>query len=265
MNRREFITLLGSAAAWPHAARAQQGGKTQRIGVLMGWSESDPTAKAVVSEFKRGLSELGWTDGQNVQIDIRWGAGYVERMQALAKELVGLRPDVILAQTTPVTAALQLNTQTIPIVFVGVVDPLGSGFVAGLPRPGGNITGFINYEPSLAGKWLELLKAIAPGLKRAAIIFNPDTAPFGRSYFLPSFEASTRLLNVEPMEAPVHSDAEIETAIKSLGREPGGGLVVLPDGYMVTHRAAIISAAGQSNVGLTVPLSLLTRADEVIE
>ena len=249
IRRRTFITLLGGAAvSWPLAAGAQQGDRMRRIAVLMGWSESDPAAKAVVSGFKQSLSELGWSDGRNVQIDIRWGAGNVEQMQALVKELVDLHPDLILAQTTPVTAALQRDTQTIPIVFVGVVDPVGSGFVAGLPHPGRNITGFINYEPSLAGKWLELLSGIVPGLKRVAIMFNPATAPFGRSYFLPSFEASARLLNLEPMTAQVHSDAEIETAIKLLGSEPNSGLVVMPDGYMVIHREQIISAAGRNKV-----------------
>jgi putative ABC transport system substrate-binding protein len=248
IGRRKFITLLGGAAAWPLAARAQRSDRVWRISMLMGWSESDPAAKAVVSGFKQGLSELGWTDGGNVQIVIRWGAGNVERMQALAKELVHSQPDLILTQTTPATAALQQETQTIPIIFVGVVDPVGSGFVAGLPRPGRNITGFINYEPSLAGKWLELLRGIDPALKRAAIMFNPATAPFGRSYFLPSFEASARLLNLEPKAAEVHSDAEIETAITSLGSEPNSGLVVMPDGYMVIHREQIISAAARYKV-----------------
>jgi putative ABC transport system substrate-binding protein len=214
----------------------------------MGWSEGDPYAKTVVTELTQGLTDLGWTDGRNVQIDIRWGAGDVGRMQELATELVGLQPDVILAQTTPVTAALQRTTRAIPIVFVGVVDPVGSGFVVGLPRPGANITGFINYEPLLAGKWLDLLSEIAPGRTRVAILFNPDTAPYGRSYFLPAFEAAARRLKVEPIAASVRSDAEIEAAVGSLGREPGGGIIMMPDGYMVIHRTTMMSAAHRNNV-----------------
>ena len=165
-----------------------------------------------------------------------------------AKELVDLQPDVILADATPATAALQRETRTIPIVFAVVSDPVGAGFVAGLPRPGGNITGFIIMEASMAGKWLELLTEIAPGIKRAAIMFNPDTAPGGGSYYLPSFEAAARSLKVEPIAAPVHSDAEIETVITSLGREPGGGLVVMPDTFMIVHRAPIILLAARNNV-----------------
>ena len=170
--------------------------------------------------------------GRNVRMDVRWAAGNVDRVRMLAKELVDLQPEVILANSTPVTAALQRETRTIPIVFAGVSDPVGAGFVAGLPRPGGNITGFINMEAAMGGKWLELLTEIAPGVKRVAIMFNPDTAPGGGSYYLPSFEAAARSLKVEPIAAPVHSDAEIETVITSLGREPGGGLVVMPDGFM---------------------------------
>ena len=181
-------------------------------------------------------------------MDVRWAAGNVDRMRMFAKELVDLQPDVILASTTPATAALQRETRTIPIVFVNVADPVGAGFVASLPRPGGNITGFINIEAAMAGKWLELLTEIAPGVKRAAIMFNPDTAPCGGSYYLPSFEAAARSFKVEPITAPVHSDAEIETVMTSLGREPGGGLVVMPDGFMFVHRAPIISLAARNNV-----------------
>jgi putative ABC transport system substrate-binding protein len=165
-----------------------------------------------------------------------------------ANELVRLQPDLILAESTPQTAALQRETWTIPIVFVLVSDPVGSGFVTGLPRPNGNITVFINYEASMGGKWLELLMEIAPNLKRVAIMFNPDTAPYGKSYYLPSFEERARSVKVEPIAAPVHSDAEIETALTSLGREPGGGLVVMPDAFMFSHRAPIILLAARNHV-----------------
>ena len=177
MKRREFITLLGGAAAWPLAASAQQGERVRRIGVLIGFDENDPEVKLRQSAFMQALADLGWNDGRNIRVDLRWAGGDTNRMQALAQELVGLQPDIILAHTTLATAALQRETRTIPIVFVNVSDPVGSGFVAGLNRPGGNITGFGLYEASLGGKWLELLSEIAPELRRVAIMFNPDTAP----------------------------------------------------------------------------------------
>jgi putative tryptophan/tyrosine transport system substrate-binding protein len=249
LRRREFITLLGGAAACcPLAARAQQGSRMRRIGVLMQFAENDPVTMAQLSGFMQGLAQLGWTDGRNVRMDLRWAAGSVDRTRMFAKELVDLQPDVILAHTTPATAALQRETRTIPIVFAVVSDPVGVGFVAGLPRPGGNLTGFIHMEASMAGKWLELLTEIAPGVKRATIMFNPDTAPYARSYYLPSFEAASRLFKVVPFVAPVHSEAEIETVITSLGREPGGVLVVLPDTFSQVHRAAIILLAARNNV-----------------
>jgi putative ABC transport system substrate-binding protein len=241
MKRREFITLLGGAAvAWPRVARAQQPNRMRRIAILMQSDENDPGGKAGLSGFTQALAELGWTAGRNVRMDVRWAAGNADRARMFAKELADLQPDVILAHGTPATAAFQRETRTIPIVFVFVGDPVGEGFVAGLPRPGGNITGFIPQEASMAGKWVGLLTEIAPGVKRAAIMFNPDTAAGGGSYFRPAFEAAARSLKVAPIVAPVHSDAEIETVIASLGREPGGGLVVRPDSFMVVHRSPII-------------------------
>jgi putative ABC transport system substrate-binding protein len=231
----------------------------RRVGVLMEWNENDPEAKAFFSGFTQGLAELGWTDGRNMRMDVRWAASNVDRMRILAKELVDLQPDVILAGATPATAALRRETQTIPIVFAAVSDPVGDGFVAGLPRPGGNLTGFINLEASMGGKWLELLTEIAPGVKRAAMMFNPDTAPGRGSYYLPAFEAAARSLKVAPIAAPVHSDAEIEAAITSLGRTPGGGLVLMPDGFMQVHRAPIISLAARHNVPAVYQLALFVR------
>ena len=229
LRRREFITLLGGAAAWPFAAHAQQPQRMRRIGVLIGGDENDPLAKARVSAFTQALEGLGWTDGRNVRIDLREYGGDINRARALAQELVSLEPDIILTGTTAATAALQRETQTIPIVFGNAADPVASGMVARLDRPGGNITGFATYEATLGGKWLELLSEIAPGLKRAAIMFNPDTNPV--SVYMPSFETAARSLKVALITAPVHSDADIETAIIALGREPGGGLVVMPDGF----------------------------------
>jgi len=183
MRRREFIAGLGSAAAWPLAARAQQPDQMRRIGVLMAFDETDPQGKARFSGFTQRLAELGWTEGRNVRMDVRWGADNVDRMRLFAKELVGLKPDVILATSTPVTAALQGETRTIPIVFENINDPVGSGFVASLPRPGGNLTGLINVEATMGGKRLQLLTEIAPGIKRVAIMFSPETAPYVSSYF----------------------------------------------------------------------------------
>jgi putative ABC transport system substrate-binding protein len=246
MKRREFITLLGGVAAWPLAARAQQAGRVRRIGVLMSLGENDPVSKLRLSGFTKALSDLGWNDGRNVRLDRRWYGDDANRIRPIAQELVNLQPDIIVTNSTPATAALQRETRTIPIVFANVGDPVASGVVAALNQPGGNITGFASYEASLGGKWLELLSDIAPGLKRPAIMFNPDFIPV--SFYMPSFEMAARLLKVELITAPVHSDVEIETAITDLGREPGGGLVVMPGAFMTAHRVPIISAAARNNV-----------------
>jgi putative tryptophan/tyrosine transport system substrate-binding protein len=230
--------------AWPLAARAQRGERVRRIGPLIeGRDENDPVAKTIVSAFTQALADLGWTDGRNVRMDFQWGGGDTNRVRALAQELVSLQPDIILAAGTGATVALQRETRTIPIVFANVTDPVASGIIARLDRPGGNITGFANFEASLAGKWLELLSEIAPGLKRAAVMFGAAPA----SAYLPSFETAARSLKVVPIVASVHDDVEIEAAIIALGREPGGGLVVLSNG-LVAHRVPIISASARNNV-----------------
>jgi putative ABC transport system substrate-binding protein len=246
LRRREFITLLGgTAAAWPLAARAQQGERMRRIGVITGRDENDLNLRS--SAFTQALAGLGWTDGRNVRMDLRWAGEDANRMRALAQELVGLQPDIILTGGVPATAAVQRETRTIPIIFVIVADPVASGIVPRLDRPGGNVTGFAILEPSLGGKWLELLSEIAPGLNRAAIMFNPDTAP--TSAYVRSLETAARSLKVVPIMAPVHDEAEIEPAIRAaLGGEPGGGLVVMPDIFTNYHRVSIISAAARANV-----------------
>jgi putative tryptophan/tyrosine transport system substrate-binding protein len=246
MKRREFIAGLGSAAASPLAVRAQQGERMRRIGGLIPSDENDPGYKRYLSAFTQALAELGWVAGRNVRMDFQSYGDDSNRMRALAHELVGLQSDVILALSTPATAALQRETRTIPIVFGGLVDPVASGLVARLDHPSGNVTGFASWEPSMGGKWLELLSEIAPGLKRVAIMFNPDTLT--GSLYLPSLEAAARSLKVAPIAALVHSDVEIETAITALWREPGGGLVVMPDVFTLAHRATIISAAARNNV-----------------
>jgi putative ABC transport system substrate-binding protein len=211
MNRREIIAGLGSAAAWSTVAQAQQPDRVRRIGVLIGGDEN--LVKPRFSVFVQALADLGWTDGRNARIDFRWPGDDSNRIRALARELLGLQPDLILTSGTPTTAAVQRETRTIPIVFASVADPVGSGFVARLSQPGGNITGFGLYEASLGGKWLELLSEIAPWLRRAAIMFNPDVA-FNVSTYMPSLEAAARSLKVEPIIAHVRSDIEIETAIR---------------------------------------------------
>jgi putative ABC transport system substrate-binding protein len=244
--RRKFVVALAGAAIWPLAARAQQGNRVRRIGVLMAGDENYPTAKTFGSAFAQAIAALGWTEGRNVRMDLRWLGDDINQIRALAHELVGLQPDIIVTTGGAATAAVQRETHTIPIVFASVVDPVASGIVARLDRPGGNVTGFASLEASLGGKWLELLSEIAPGLKRAAIMFNPDFP--SASTYMPSLETAARSLKIEPIIAPVHDDVEIETAIISLGREPGGGLVVISDAFTNAHRTAIISAAARNNV-----------------
>jgi putative tryptophan/tyrosine transport system substrate-binding protein len=256
MKRREFIAGIGGAVAWPVAARAQQGDRVRRIGWLAAGDENDPVTTRV-SALTQALAGLGWIDGRNVRMDIRWHGDDANRIRALAQELVGLQPEIIMTSTTVETVAVQRETRTIPIVFMSVGDPVASGIVPRLDRPGGNVTGFATFETSLGGKWLELLSEIAPGLKRAAIIFNPETTP--ASTYMRSFETAARSLKVEAITAPVHSDAEIEAAIIALGREPGGGLVVMPDVFTVAHRVPIILAAARNNVPAVYFLSDFAR------
>jgi putative ABC transport system substrate-binding protein len=251
MRRREFIAGLGSAAAWPVAAQAQQGDRVRRIGVHMPYDENDPLAKLRLSALTRTLADLGWIDGRNVRMDVRWSGGDANRMRAVAQELVGLQPDVIVTSSIAATAAVQRETRTIPIVFISGADPVASGIVARLDRPSGNTTGFGGMEPSLTGKWLELLSEIVPGLKRAAIMFNPDAVLV--STYVPSFETAARSIKVVPINAPVHGDVEIETTIIALGREPQSGLVVMPDLFTLAHRMPIILAAARNNVAAVYP------------
>src|SRR5437667_1644173 len=248
VKRRDFITLLGGAAtsaAWPLAARAQQPVQIRRVGVLVGYAENDPETQARLSAFRQALEQLGWKEGRSIRLDYRFAPASPDEAQRFAKELVALRPDVLVGNSTPATAALLRETRTIPIVFVGVSDPVGSGLVASIARPGGNTTGFTNFEPSLTGKWLELLKEIAPGTVRVAVIFNPKTAPGGGSFFLGPFEPVARSFAVEPIAAPVTDAAQIESALAAIWREPGGGLIVMPDAFTTVQRKAIIALAAQ--------------------
>jgi putative ABC transport system substrate-binding protein len=245
MRRRDFIALLGcgAALALPHVARAQD--RMRRIGVLMAYPEGDAEAQARVAAFRDGLQKLGWTEGRNIRIDTRWATpGDAEARQRFAKELVALQPDLIFSLNTPTTAALVQQTRTIPIVFAVVVDPVGSGFVASLPRPGGNVTGFTLMEPTMAGKWLELLKEIAPRVNRVAFLFNPATAPYAE-YYLNPFRAAAASFAVEAIAAPVHDTSELESVVAAQAREPNGGLIAMPDSFMTAHRAEITSLAAR--------------------
>jgi putative ABC transport system substrate-binding protein len=219
MRRREFITLIGSSAlGWPLAASAQQPEQVRRIGVLSLLAETDTEAQKWDAAFRKGLDELGWIDGRNIHIDYRWGAGSLDRVRLFAQELVRLKPDVLVATTTPATAALQAETKTIPIVLGAVSDPIGSGFVASLANPSGNITGFIILQGPLGGKWLELLHEVAPRVSRVGILFNPQTAPYAR-YYLDTFHPAAAALSIEPIDAPFHSAAELEATVTKLGGE----------------------------------------------
>jgi putative ABC transport system substrate-binding protein len=241
VKRREFITLLGGAAAWPLAARAQQGERMRRLGVLMAHAENDPEGQIFVAVIRETLQKLGWAEGRNIRIDVRWAAE-VELMAGFAKELVALQPDLILANNTPTTAAVLQQTATIPIVFAVVADPVGSGFVASLARPGGNVTGFTLTEPTMTSKWLELLKEIAPHVSRVAFLFNPATTPY-RDIYLNPFKAAAPNFAVQAIPTPVRSASELESVIAAQAREPNSGLIVMPDGFMNVHRAEITSLA----------------------
>ncbi len=251
MRRRDFITLVGGAAlAVPQFARAQT---VRRIGVLIGYAESNLEGQANVAAFREELQKLGWTEGRNIQIDTRWATpGDAESGQRFAKELVALQPDLILSNNTPTTAALLQQTRTIPIIFGNISDPVGSGFVASFPRPGGNVTGFTNLEPAMTGKWLELLKEVAPRVNRVAILFNPVTAPYAE-YYLTPFKAAAASFAVEAVAAPVRDRFALESAVAAQARAPNGGLIVMTDSFMVGHGAEITSLAARHRLPAIYP------------
>ena len=247
MKRREFISLLASATALPVAARAQQASPEKTIGVLMGGAESDQEGQSSVAAFREELRKLGWMEGRNSQINIRWAAADVELMKRFAKEIVALQPDVILTSSTPAAAAMLQQTRTIPVIFVLVADPVGSGFVASLPRPGGNATGFTPIVRSLGGKWVELLKEIAPRITRVTLLFNRPTATFVEGYLDP-FKAAAASLGVEAIVAPFNDMPTLESIVTAEAHEPSSGLVVIPDAFTQQHRAEITALAARSHV-----------------
>ncbi len=242
MKRRDFITLLGGAVAWPLAARAQQAERMRRVGLLMGYPEGDAEGQANLAAFRRGLQELGWTEGRNIRIDVRWGAADPDKARTLAKELVGMAPDVIVPNTNLMMAILQPETRTIPIVFVFVGDPVGSGYVTNLARPGGNVTGFSALDIAIGGKWLELLKEMAPHVTRVAVVLHPETPP--NVGFWHAAEAAPAL-GVKVVALGVHSAAEIEGTVTQFAREPDGGLIIAPHAVTLTYRDLIIGLAAR--------------------
>ncbi len=241
LGRRKFIAVVTAAAGWSLAGHAQKPERMRRIGVLISWSESDPLSQESRIAFEQALERFGWVAGKNIRIDYRFAAGDPALFKTYAAKLVGLMPDAILTSTTPGVSALREQTRTIPIVFVAVADPVGQGFVQSLARPGGNITGFSSFDPILMGKWLQFLKEIAPDLTRVAAIFNPDTTPYG--FFTRDVKAASPSLGATVIPAPVHDDAAIENAIAAQAREPGGGLISLPDSFTEARRDVIIAAA----------------------
>jgi len=242
MRRRKFIALsVGAAVSWPLAARAQQATGTRRVAFLHPLLENDAEVLARVIAFREGLEALGWTENRNIRIEHRYSGGDLGRIRTNARELVHSAPDVIVGSGTPIIAALKEATSTIPIVFGNVNDPVGQGFVASLSRPGGNITGFTLIDFPLIGKWLEMIKEIAPSVRHVALLFNPDTTPFYPA-FLQELEATNKSLAVELSASPVHDEAEVEAAITALAREPGGGMIAAPDVFINNHRWAIMTS-----------------------
>jgi len=251
MRRRDFIKLAGGTAAWPFGAVAQQE-KARRIGVLMGFAENDREGQTFVAAFREALQKLGWAEGSNIRIDYRWTGLDKELIQRFAKELVELQPDLILTQSTPATSELLRQTRTIPIVFALVADPIGSGFVASFRQPGGNITGFVTMEPTMAAKWLELLKEIAPRTTRVAMLFNPASAPYAE-YWLNPFKDAAASFAVQAIVAPVHDTTELESVIAAQAQEPNGGLIVMPDTFTTGHRLEITSLAARHRIPVVYP------------
>ena len=273
MRRRNFITLLGSTMVMVSlTAHAQQSSGIRRIGVLMSYPETDPDGRVFLVAFREGLQKLGWTEGRNVRLDIRWtSAGNVEEMQRFAKELVALQPDLLLGHTTTASVALQKQTRTIPIIFAFVSDPVGSGLVASFPHPGGNVTGFMVMEPTMAGKWLELLHEIAPRVARVAFLYNPATATYAE-YYLKPFKAVAASLAVEAIPSPVHDMSELESVIATQAREPNGALIVMPDTFTDAHRVEITSLAARYRLPAVCPFRfyaevgcLLSYGNEAID
>jgi len=264
MRRRDFIkVIVGSAAAWPPAARAQQSERVRRIGVLMARTANDPEGQKQAAALQRGIEELGWSPGRNVEIEYRWAAGDASRAQALAKELLDWRPDILVANSTSSLVAARQATSTIPIVFVAVADPVAQGFVQSLARPGGNVTGFGTEEPTMGAKWVQLLSEIAPRLKSITVIFNPDSAPFARM-FLPTMQAVRATSAFELIVSPVRDEIELDRAIAAAARQQSGGLIALPDSFTSSRREMIVASTAKQHLPAIYSVSEFARSGGLI-
>ena len=256
-SRRELITFIGAVAAWPRFGRAQSN-RLRRVAVLMGGPDSDSELQARLAAFRGEFHKLGWIEGHNIRMDTRWGALDVKLIQQFAKELVALQPDLILSHNSITTESMLGQTTVIPIVFCQVTDPVGSGFVASFPRPGGNVTGFTFLEGSMTGKWLELLKEIAPRLSKAALLFNPATASFAE-YYLGPFKAAAASMGVEAVAAPVSDRSELGSIIAKTAHEPNSGLIGMPHPFLTNHRDEIISLAARYRLPTAYPYRFFTE------
>ena len=257
MRRREFITMVGSAAAVPLVARAQQSGGAKRVAVLMGTAD-DADGQERLSAFRHGLQDLNWVEGRNIHFDVRWGAGDAARTKSFAAELIAGAPDLILATNTPTARSLKQLTQTIPIVFSGLADPIADGIVTNLSSPQGNITGFTSFNAAIAGKWLQLLKEVSPAIERVVVIYNPDTAPY--RIFLPVMEVVAPQVAVTLSRAPVADKEAIESVIRTAANAPGGSLMIMPDVFLLLHRQTIFDLAINSRLPTMCPLRGFTSA-----
>jgi putative tryptophan/tyrosine transport system substrate-binding protein len=254
---------VGAWVLAPHAATAQPSDRIRRIAMLSGFAATDPEAQARVAALQQGLKELGWAEGRNLSIEFRWGTGGSAQMRTFARELVDLTPDLILGMTTPAITALVQETNTIPILFVHIVDPLGRGFVSNMARPGGNVTGFLNFEFAMGGKWLETLKRIAPAVKRAALLFNPHTAPFAGS-FVRVAEAAAPSFGIELIATEAHDDGELERTVADFAAKPAGGLIILPDSFTTGHRDLIVALAARYRLPAVYPLRVFAASGGLI-
>ena len=257
MRRRDFITLISAAAALPMSARAQQSDRMRRIGVLVTYAETDPEGLPRLAALREGLQQFGWIEGRNILFEFR-RAPQLDQMEPLAKELVALAPELIVVQSDPATAALRRETRTIPILFVSVGDPIAGGFIESLSRPGGNATGFTNFEPTIGGKWLELLKEAAPAVTRALVIMHKETA--AHAAFLSAASAAAPTLKIEVIAAGVHNAAEVEAAVNSFAADPGGGLVVMPHPVTLVSRDVIISLSARHRLPAVYPFRFWAKA-----
>jgi putative ABC transport system substrate-binding protein len=263
MRRLEFITLLGGVAVWPLAGRAQQPDRIRRVGVLMARASNDADGQKQAAALQRGIEELGWSPSRNVEIEYRWLAGDASRAAALAKELVDWRPDILVANSTPSLIAARQATQTIPIVFVAVADPVAQGFVQSLAHPGGNITGFGAEEPSMGAKWVQLLSEIAPHLESITVMFNPDSAPFARM-FLPAIEAVRATSAFELIVSPVRDELELGRAIAVAGHQQSGGLIALPDSFLTSRHEMVVTLTAKQHLPAIYSVSEFTRSGGLI-